>query len=114
MFIAKYKSKKIWKYVNRLVIILDLDPWDFSTTAIIKTKTASFFVDITEVEKWLDKKKVYEVGFKQAIKKCFMSIDKSYLATIFELSILEKMFKVLNKKYSATNAARLYQLFCNC
>ena len=71
-------------------------------------------MDISEVEEWLDKKEAYEVGFEQAKKKCFMSVDKSHLATILELSTSEEMFEALDKKYSATNAARLRQLLRNC
>lgn len=41
------------------------------------------------------------------------SIDKFYLATIFELSILKKMFEAFDKKYSTTNIACFYQLFNN-
>lgn len=47
-------------------------------------------------------------------KKCFMSIDKSYLATILELFSPEEIFEGHDKKYSTTNFACLHQLFCNC
>ena len=40
-----------------------------------------------------------------------MSINKSHLVTIFELSISEEMFKTLDKKYSATQAICLHQDF---
>ena len=52
--------------------------------------------------------------FEETKKKCFMSVDKSHLATILELSTPKEMFKVLDKKYSATNIACLRQLFRNC
>lgn len=84
---------------------------NYSTT---ETSNASLTGDISAVETWLDKKETYEVGFEQAKKKCFMSVDKSHLATILELSSPEEMFEALDKKYSATNSARLRQLLRNC
>lgn len=54
------------------------------------------------------------MGSEQAKKKYFISVDKFHLATIFELSILKKIFKTLDKKYSSTNAICLCQLFSNC
>ena len=42
-----------------------------------------------------------------------MSVDKSHLATILELSTLEEMFEALDKKYSATNAVCFHQLLCD-
>ncbi len=43
-------------------------------------------IDSAKVEEWLDKKETFEVGFEQAKKKCFMSIDKANQAAILELS----------------------------
>ena len=43
-----------------------------------------------------------------------MSVDKSHLATILELSSPKEMFKALDKKYSATNAAYFCQLLRDC
>ena len=77
-------------------------------------RSTSPFVDILEVEKFLDKKETYELGFEQAKKKYFMSVNKSHLATILKLSTLKEIFKVLDKKYSAINAACLRQLLYNC
>lgn len=110
IFITKCKSDKLWKYINGLAIIPGPDSQYFSTIATIETKSTSFFVNISEVEEWLDKKEVYELGFKQAKNKYFISVDKSHLVTILELSISKKMFQALNKKYSATNPACLHQL----
>ncbi len=52
--------------------------------------------------------------FQQAKKKFFMSVDKVHLATILELSTPKEMFNAIDKKYLATNAARICQLFCDC
>ncbi len=71
-------------------------------------------MDISAVEIWLDKKETYQVRFKQAKKKCFISIDKFHLVTILKLSSPGKMFKTLDKKYFATNSTCLCQLFRNC
>lgn len=50
----------------------------------------------------------YEVGFEKAKKKCFMSVDKSHLTTILELSDPKDMFSALDKKYyTATNACKV-------
>ena len=115
MFIAEWKSEKLWKYVDGSAIIPGPNLRDLlSTTATTETRSASPFVYVSEVEVLLDKKEVYELGFELAKKKCFMSVDKSHLATIRELSTSEKMFEALDKKYSATNATRLRQLFCDC
>lgn len=114
MFITKCKLEKLWKFVNGLVIIFGPDPQEFSITAIIETRSANFFVDISEVKEWFDKKKTYEIGFEQAKKKYFISVNKFYLATILKLSSSEEMFKALNKKYFAINAIYLHQLLCNC
>ena len=54
------------------------------------------------------------MGFEQAKKKCFMSVDKSYLATIFDISSQKEMFEALDKKNFATNTARLRQLLRDC
>ena len=54
------------------------------------------------------------MGFEQAKKKCFIGLDKAHLATILELSTPKEMFNALDKKYSATNAARLRQLLRDC
>ena len=54
------------------------------------------------------------MGFEQAKKKCFMSVDKSYLATILELSSPKEMFEALDKEYFATHTARLRQLLRDC
>ena len=42
-----------------------------------------------------------------------MSIDKKHLATILELFTTKEMFNPIDKKYSAKNAARLCQPFCD-
>ena len=84
------------------------------TSAITKRGSESSNVDITKAKAWLEKKENYEVGFKQAKKKCFMSVDKSNLATILELSNTKEMFEALDKKYSATKAACPRQLLRNC
>ena len=114
MFIAECKSKKLWKYVDGSAIIPGPDPRVFSTINTTETRSASPNVDIAEVEAWLDRKEAYEVGSEQAKKKCFMSVDKFHLATILELSTSKEMFEALDKKYSATNAARLRQLLRDC
>lgn len=62
----------------------------------------------------IKKKEVYEMGFEQAKKKYYMSVNKSHLTTILELATPEKMFEAFNKKYSATNSTCFCQLFCNC
>ncbi len=59
-------------------------------------------------------KETYKVGFEQAKKKCFMSVDKTHLATILELSDPKDMSNALDQKYSASNAARFRQLLCDC
>ncbi len=82
--------------------------------AITEGGSESSNVDITKAKAWLEKQKNYEVGFKQAKKKCFMSVDKSHLATILELSNTKEMFEALDKKYSATKAASPRQLLRNC
>ena len=64
-------------------------------------------VNNTALEAWLEEKETYEVGFEQAKKNCFMSVDKTYLATILELSDLKDMFDALDQKYSISNAAHL-------
>ena len=117
MFIAECKSEKLWKYVDGSAIIPGLDPRDFpstTTTTTTEANNASPNVDTAEVKAWLDRKDVYEVGYEQAKKKCFMSADKFHLATILELSISKEMYEALDKKYSAINAARLRQLLCDC
>ena len=86
-------------------------PTDVTTT---KESSAIPTVDDAKVKAWLDKKETYEVGFEQTRKKCFMSVDKAHLAAILELSTPREMFNALDKKYSATNAARLRQLLCDC
>lgn len=43
-----------------------------------------------------------------------MSIDKSHLTIILELSSSEEIFEALDKKYSTTNSARLFQLLRDC
>lgn len=103
MFIAEYKSKKGWKYMNRSVIISGPDPQNLSTTTTIKIRNKSLFINILEIKKWLNKKKAYKVLFKKAKKLFFMSINKSRLAKILELSIMEKTFKSLNKIYFIIN-----------
>ncbi len=62
----------------------------------------------------MEEKETYEVGFEQAKKKCFLSVEKTLLATILELSDPKDMFDALDQKYSASNAARLRQLLCDC
>lgn len=117
MFIAECKSEKLWKYVDGSAILPGPDPRSLlsnAPTSTTATSSASPTEDISAVETWLDKKETYEVGFEQAKKKCFMSVDKSHLATILELSSPEEMFKALDKKYSATNSARLRQLLRDC
>lgn len=116
-FIAECKSEKLWKYVDGSAILPGPDPRSLpsnATTSTTETSNASLTGDISAVETWLDKKETYEVGFEQAKEKCFMSVDKSHLATILELSSPEEMFEALDKKYSATNSARLRQLLRNC
>ncbi len=116
MFIAECKSKKLWKYVDGSAIIPGPDPrgLPLSTTGTTtEGGSESPNVDTVKAEAWLDKKETYEVGFEQAKKKCFMSVNKSHLATILELSSPKEMFEALDKKYSATNAARLRQLLCD-
>ena len=54
------------------------------------------------------------MGFEQAKKKSFISVDKAHLATILELFTPNEVFNALDKKYSTTNAARLCQLFRDC
>ncbi len=54
------------------------------------------------------------MGFEQAKKKCFISVDKAHLATILELFTPKEVFNALDKKYSTTNAARLRQLLRDC
>lgn len=39
------------------------------------------------------------MGFEQAKKKHFMSVDKMHLVTILELSDPKDMFNALDKKY---------------
>ena len=128
MFIAECKSEKLWKYVDGSAILPGPDPrYLFSTTTApvpptttlpapttTATSSASSSANISAVEIWLEKKEDYEVGFEQAKKKCFMSVDKSHLATILELSNPKEMFEALDKKYSATNAARLRPLLRDC
>lgn len=97
MFIAEWKSEKLWKYVDRSAIIPDNDPRDIP-------------LPVGQENTTVDKKEAYEVGFEQAKKKCFMSVDKTHLATILKLSDPKDMFNALDKKYSATNVARLRQL----
>lgn len=53
------------------------------------------------------------MGFEQAKKKCFMSVEKARLATILELSTPKEMFNALGK-YSATNTAHLHHLLRDC
>ncbi len=116
MFIVECKSEKLWKYVDGSAILLGPDPRSLSdaTTSTTEMSSASPTVDISAVETWLDKKETYEVGFEQAKKKCFMSVDKSHLVTILEISSPKEMFEALDKKYSVTNSARLRQLLRNC
>lgn len=47
-------------------------------------------------------------------KKCFMSVDKSHLATILELFSPKEIFEALDKKYSVTNSTYLRQLLRDC
>ena len=117
MFFAKCKSEKLWKYVDGSAIISGPDPQGlplFTTVTTTEEGNESPNIDTVKAKAWLDKKETYEVEFEQAKKECFMSVDKSHLATILELSSPKKMFKALDKKYSTTNAARLRQLLCNC
>lgn len=65
------------------------------------------------IQKFLNKKNIYKMRFKKTKKKCFIIINKSHLVTIFELSILKKIFKTLNKKYFTTNTTYYHQIFCN-
>lgn len=62
----------------------------------------------------MTEKETYEVGFEQAKKKYFVSVDKTHLATILELSDPRNMFDTLDRKYSASKAARLRQLLRDC
>lgn len=99
--------------MDRSAILPGLDPRSLPLNAIAfttKTIIASLNVDISAVETSLDKKKTYEIGFEQAKKKCFISVDKSHIAIILELSSPEKIFEAFDKKYSATNTACLRQL----
>ena len=114
MFIAECKSEKLWKYVNGSAIIPGPDPPSATTTTITEAGTASPTVDTAKIEAWLDNKETYEVGLEQAEKNYFMNVDMAHLATILELSTPKEMFNALDKKYSATNAARLLQLLCDC
>lgn len=43
-----------------------------------------------------------------------MSVNKSHLTTILELSNPKKIYKALHKKYCITNVARLCQLLRDC
>ncbi len=91
-----------------------------TTTSDLTAGTAETESDLdhlgnkTALEAWLGEKETYEVGFEQAKKKCFMSVDKTHLATLLELSYPKDMFDALHQKYSASNAARLRQLLCDC
>lgn len=51
---------------------------------------------------------------EQAKKKCFISADKSQLATILKLFDLKEMFEALDRNYSITNSTCLYQLLRHC
>lgn len=62
---------------------------------------------------WLEKE-TYEVRFEQARKTCFITVDKTHLATILELGDHREIFNALDKKYLATNLARLRQLLRDC
>lgn len=62
----------------------------------------------------MGEKETYEVDFEPAKKKYFMSVDKPHLATVLELSNPRDMFDALDRKYSASNAARLRQLLRDC
>ncbi len=115
MFIAECKSERLWKYLDGSAIIPELDSQDHPADATTTEGSSAIpMIDNAKVEGWWDKKETYEGGFEQAKKKCFMSVDKAHLATILELSTPNEMFNALDKKYSATNAARLRQLLRNC
>ena len=43
-----------------------------------------------------------------------MSVDKAHRATILDRPTPKEMFNVFDKKYSATNAARLHLFFREC
>ena len=93
------------KYVDGSAIVPGPDSRGLpsaTTPTTTEASSASSTVDTAKVEAWLDKKEAYEVGFEQAKKECFMSVNKSHLATILELSTSEEMFEALDKKYSAT------------
>ena len=122
---AECKSEKLWKYVDGSAILLGLNPRQ--TTPRTTTTPSDPIAGAAEtdndldrlikketLESWLGEKETYEVGFEQAKKKCFMSVDKPHLATILELSDPRDMFDALDRKYSASNAARLRQLLRDC
>lgn len=90
---AKYKFEKLQKYINDLAILPNPDSQYSTHRATITksdptTETANlksnldYLVNKTALEAWLRKKKMYKIDFKQAKKKCFISIDKTYLAII--------------------------------
>ena len=125
MFVAECKSEKLWKYIDGSAILPGPDPRQTTRRATTTTSDPAAgtaetesdsdrLVNKTALEAWLGEKETYEVGFEQAKKKCFMSVDKTHLATILELSDPKDMFDALDQKYSASNAARLRQLLRDC
>ncbi len=125
MFVAECKSEKLWKYIDGSAILLGPDPRQttqraMTTTSDLTAGTAEmesdsdYLVNKTASEVWLGEKEAHEVGFEQAKKKCFISVDKTNLVTILELSDPKDMFNALDQKYSTSNAARLRQLLCDC
>lgn len=63
---------------------------------------------------WLKEKKTYKVSFKQTKTNYFIIVDKTYLRTILELFDAKNIFDIYDQKSFIFNAARFYQLFCNC
>ena len=125
MFVAECKSEKLWKYINGSAISLGPDPQHTThratmtisnpTTGIEESKSNSDgLINKIALEEWLGEKEIYEFGFEQTKKKCFINEEKTHLATILELSDPRNMFDIFDQKYSASNVARLCQLFCNC
>ena len=115
MFIVECKSKRLWKYLDGSAIILGPDPQNHPANANNnERRRAISTIDNAKAETWLDEKETYEVEFEKTNRKCFMSVDKAHLASILELSTPKEMFNALDKKYLATNAIPLCQLFCDC
>lgn len=116
MFLAECKSEKLWKYIDGSAILPGPDPRqtthratttasDTTTGTVVTESDAHRLVKRTILEAWLSEKETYEVGFEQAKKNFFMSVDKTHLATSLELSDPIDMFDTLDQKYFTSNAA---------